>query len=135
MSILYNISRQTTSRVSDTMSLCLSSRSRAEVMVPHPSSKRVGQSGALSDPVPTTPFAEVASHSPAITDLDSSRSSVVANIVGAIYDPGEAALARDILLEHPSECVTLKPYILEEVRLPLLRKAAEQAASQSEGTK
>lgn len=66
--------------------------------------------------MPTTPLAEVAGHSPAITDLDSSRSSVVADILGTISDPGEAALARNILLEHPSECVTLKPYILEEVR-------------------
>jgi hypothetical protein len=55
---------------------------------------------------------------------------VVAKMLAAIKDPAEAAVARDVLLQHPYECRNLKDRLLSEVRLPILRQAIKEAAQQ-----
>jgi len=54
---------------------------------------------------------------------------VVTDILAGITDAREAAVARDVLLQHQSECRQLKERLLVEVRLPILRQAIQQAAS------
>ena len=54
---------------------------------------------------------------------------VVMDILGGISSPSEAAVARDVLLEHPHECCELKERLLAKVHLPILRQAIQQAAS------
>jgi hypothetical protein len=57
---------------------------------------------------------------------------VVTGMLARIQDPAEAAVARDVLLEHPYECRRMKDRLLSEIRLPLLRNAV-QAAARREG--
>ncbi len=48
-------------------------------------------------------------------------------MLSAIRDPAEAAIARDVLLADPRNCSKLEADLLDTVRLPLLREAVREA--------
>jgi hypothetical protein len=53
------------------------------------------------------------------------------DMVAAIENPAEAAIARDVLDSHPRQCSELRDDLLEAVRMPMLRTAIEEAATRS----
>ncbi len=55
---------------------------------------------------------------------------VVVDMLAGITNAAEAALAREVLLEHPYECQQLRGRLLNDLRLPLLRQAVKEASQE-----